>query len=149
LPTSETFAVELRKAASAGEVIASLLFLSGAPVAYVLCFCRDGIATYDYVGFDPEAHALSPGTVLQYLLLEKMFAAGGVDIFDFTEGEGAQKQFFATDHRLCAKTYVLRSGPVNWAAIRAHHFLDVASSRVGLLLDRWGLKARLKKFLRR
>jgi hypothetical protein len=149
LPATETFAADLRSAAAAGEVIASLLFLSGAPVAYVLCFCRNGVATYDYVGFDPDAQALSPGTVLQYLLLEKMFAAGRVEIFDFTEGEGAQKQFFATDHRLCAKTYVLRSNPINWASIRAHRFLDVASTRIGVLLDQWGLKARLKKFLRR
>ncbi len=149
LPQSDAFAKELREQAASGNVHASLLFLNGAPVAYVLCFFRGGVATYDFVGYDPDAQSLSPGTVLQYLILDEMFASGAVDIFDFTEGEGAQKQFFATGHRLCAKTYLLRASPVNLATIRLHQFLDVFSAGAGRLLDRWQLKSRAKKLLRR
>lgn len=77
-----------------------------------------------------------------------MFAGGRVAIFDFTEGEGAQKEFFATDYRFCAKTYLLRSSVANRSAVGLHHGLDCFSARVGMLLDRWHLKSRLKRMLR-
>jgi CelD/BcsL family acetyltransferase involved in cellulose biosynthesis len=148
LPASPEFASELRRRAGEGEVRAYLLLLDGKAAAYVLCFCRRGIATYDYVGFDPDLHALSPGTVLQYLLLEAMFAERDLAIFDFTEGEGAQKQLFATDHLQCAKTYVLRASLVNILSLRLHGFLNAASTGLGQILDRWGLKDRVRKMLR-
>ncbi len=149
LPTSQQFASDLRERARSGGARGYLLFLSQRPAAYVLCLCRGGIATYDYVGFDPELHALSPGTVLQYLLLEDLFAGVGVSVFDFTEGEGAQKQFFASDFRQCAKTYVLRATAANWVAIRLHIAMNYASAAAGRVLDRWGLKDRIKKLARR
>lgn len=148
LPASTEFADRLQQAAARGEVLAYLLFLQGQPVAYVLCFCADGIASYDFVGFDPDMHALSPGTVLQYLLLESMFTDGRVAIFDFTEGEGAQKEFFATDYRYCAKTYLLRADMRALALVRSHQSLDWLSGRVGGLLQRLNLKTRVRKLLR-
>lgn len=149
LPTSAEFARQLRDAASNGEAFGYLLFLRGAAVAYVLCLSREGIATYDYVGFDPAVQALSPGTVLQYLLLESMFAERRVTIFDFTEGEGAQKEFFATDHRLCAKTYVLRATWGNVAAVTAHLWTDRLSSALGDILEKLHVKRAVKRLLRR
>lgn len=149
LPQSPEFAAELKERAAAGEVRGYLLFLGGKPVAYVLCLCRHGIATYDYVGFDREQQALSPGTVLQFLMLEKMFADGDLRVFDFTEGEGEQKRLFATNDCLCAKTYVLEATPVNLLSIQFHRLLDRASATVGRLLDRLGVKATVRRLLRR
>ena len=148
LPQSAEFAERLRQEAAAGRALGYLLFEGDSPVAYVLCFCRDGIATYDFVGFEPSAQALSPGTVLQYLLLESVFAEGRVAIFDFTEGEGAQKEFFATEHRLCAKTYVLRASLANRLAVGAHRGVDAVSAVAGRVLERWQLKSRVKAWLR-
>ena len=149
LPTSAEFAGQLRDAAGSGDAFGYLLFLDGAAVAYVLCLCRGGIATYDYVGFDPAVQALSPGTVLQYLLLESMFADRRVTIFDFTEGEGAQKEFFATDHRVCAKTYVLRATWGNVAAVTGHLWTDRISSALGDILEKLQVKRAVKRLLRR
>jgi CelD/BcsL family acetyltransferase involved in cellulose biosynthesis len=115
----------------------------------VLCFCRDGIATYDFVGFEPSAQVLSPGTVLQYLMLESMFAERKIGIFDFTEGEGPQKEYFATEHLRCAKTYVLHATLANWLAIIAHSSLDAISALTGRVLERWRLKSLVKTWLRR
>ncbi len=149
LPTSAQFAAGLKQAAGAGGARGYLLFFKEQPAAYVLCFCRNGVATYNYVGFDPDLQALSPGSVLQYLLLESLFASGDIAIFDFTEGEGAQKQFFATDSRYCAKTYVLRATAGNILSVRLHSLMNTASGWAGQLLDRWGLKVRLRRLLRR
>jgi hypothetical protein len=149
LPQSNDFEQLLSREAGAGRALGYLLFEGGSPVAYVLCFCRDGIATYDFVGFEPSAHALSPGTVLQYLMLESMFSERRLAIFDFTEGEGAQKEFFATDATLCAKTYVLRASVWNWVTVRAHLWFDWVSSAGGRMLERLQLKRAVKRLLRR
>jgi CelD/BcsL family acetyltransferase involved in cellulose biosynthesis len=149
LPQTSEFADRLAREASAGNILGYLLFKGDSPVAYVLCFCRDGIATYDYVGFEPSAQALSPGTVLQYLMLESMFVERKVDIFDFTEGEGPQKEFFATEHRLCAKSYVLRDTLYNRMLVRAHLAMDGVSTVAGAALDKLRLKKSIKRLLRR
>lgn len=149
LPQTTDFADKLCREASSGNILGYLLFKGDSPVAYVLCFCRDGIATYDYVGFEPSAQALSPGTVLQYLILESMFVERKVDIFDFTEGEGPQKEFFATEHRLCAKSYVLRNTLNNRLLVRAHLAMDGVSTAAGAALEKLGLKKSVKRLLRR
>jgi CelD/BcsL family acetyltransferase involved in cellulose biosynthesis len=149
LPETDEFSRDLASRAAAGEVRGYLLMKAGRAAAYVLCYCRGGIATYDFVGFDPDLGELSPGAVLQYLLLESLFDDPDIAVFDFTEGEGSQKQLFATDNRLCAKTYVLRASLYNEASIRAHRALDRIVGRVGSMLDAVGMKSALRKFLRR
>ena len=149
LPTSREFAAHLQEQARAGAVRGYLLYIADKPAAYVLCFCRQRVATYDYVGFDADLQAHSPGTVLQYLVLEALFQDPDVDVFDFTEGEGAQKQLFATDHRLCAKSYVLKHTASNVAIVRLHQLTNSASESIGRVLQRFGLKDRVRRLLRR
>jgi hypothetical protein len=148
LPSSAAFRREVTGMSGRSGAYASILFLDRRPVSYVLCLCRDGIVSYDYVGYDPQARELSPGTVLQYCLLESLFQRGDVSIFDFTEGEGEQKAFFASDHRVCAKTYFLRRSAANLALVAAHHQLNRGVEHVGRTLDRLGLKTRLKRLIR-
>lgn len=149
LPASDAFRHDMAQAAHRGGVYASILFLRARPVSYALCLSREGVVSYDYVGYDPQARELSPGTVLQYLVLEALFGRGDVSIFDFTEGEGEQKAFFGSDWRLCAKTYLLARSAANFAFVAAHHRLNRGVERVGGVLDRFGLKARVRNLVRR
>lgn len=149
LPTSDSFAAEMAARADRGAALGYLLSLESRPVAYVLCVCEERVSFYSYVGFDPDCQALSPGTVLQYLILEDMFGRGKYDIFDFTEGEGTQKAFFASDFRLCAKSYVLRQSPSNWATVFVHLGLNRASEWIGRMLDRFNVRSAVRKLIRR
>ena len=110
LPTTPEFMAEAKARAACGGVYAYILFLRNQPVSYVFCFCTNGIATYDYVGYDPAFASLSSGTVLQYAILQSLFNGNRVEIFDFTEGEGQHKSLFKTDEQRCAKTYFFRRG---------------------------------------
>ena len=148
LPNTAEFTAQAMHAAEAGRVRAFLLFLKQEPVAYVFCFCDAGIVTYDYVGFAATAKTLSPGTVLQYLMLQFLFDDRDCRIFDFTEGEGAQKQFFGSDFRVCAKTYFLSRSWRNVWLVRLHHGLNRFVESAGELLERAGLKNRIRKLLR-
>jgi CelD/BcsL family acetyltransferase involved in cellulose biosynthesis len=149
LPAGDDFRRRTLEAATRSEVRGYLLFLAGRPVAYVLCPLRDGVLVYEYVGFDPEQHQLSPGTVLQYLILKHLFDGGGYRMFDFTEGEGPQKALFATHHVSCADIYFYRDTVVNAVAVRLHAALDRFSDLVAAGLDRIGLKAAIKRAIRK
>ncbi len=148
LPTSTEFVLDAKEHAARGGAFGYVLFFHTKPVAYIFCFCTDGIVTYDYVGYDPEVASLSAGTVLQYLALRSLFEKSEIRIFDFTEGEGAHKSFFATDRSLCAKTFCFRRTLGTVLLVHLHYRLNQAVEAVGRLLDRHGLKARVRKWIR-
>lgn len=149
LPEDEAFVRDARAAAARGAVRAWLLFHDDRPVAYLYCPIDDGIALYEYVGHDPEYNRWSPGTVLQYVAFERLFAQGDVELFDFTEGEGQHKQLFATGRTRCADVYFLRRTLRHRLLLGLHRALDGLSDGVVRLLDRIGLKQRIKKWIRR
>lgn len=149
LPDTDAFRAEGRAAAEAGNLRAYLLFLGGRPAAYLYCPVEDGVSMYHYLGHDPELNRLSPGTVLQYVAFEELFADPGVTMFDFTEGEGQHKRFFATGSVRCADVYYFERTLRNRLLVRAHRAFDAFSNVLTRLLDRLGLKQRLKRWLRR
>ena len=149
LPRTPAFIEQAKTVAAGGGVRAFILFLNAKAVAYVFCFCHEGIVTYDYVGYDSSAGNLSPGTVLQFLILRSLFSDSECAIFDFTEGEGSQKQFFSTDSRRCAKSYFLRRSLKNVCLVRLHQGLNAFVEGIGALLDRFEIKARVRALIRR
>jgi len=149
LPATEEFMGQLASLAHARRVLGYILLLHGRAVAYVCCVRREAIVTYDWVGYDPDVGALSPGTVLQYLMLQRLFERRDVAIFDFTEGEGGLKRLFSTDERLCAKTYFVRPTFENTALIKLHHRLNGVVHAVGQMVDGLGVKRGLRRLIRR
>jgi CelD/BcsL family acetyltransferase involved in cellulose biosynthesis len=148
LPESEGFKRQMIAAAERGEVRAYLLFCEEKPVAYLYTPVRNGVFDYAYLGYDPELARWSPGTVLQWLVLESLFAEGGHRLFDFSGGQGAHKQLFSTGSQDCADVYFFSRTPRNLVLVPAHGGLDAASDLLAAGLDRLGLKKRIKKFIR-
>ena len=148
LPDSAEFQKQLGEWASTGQVRGYLLRCRDQPVAYILCPVRDGVVYYEFVGYDSALQALSPGTVLQYLALESLFDEQQFDIFDFTEGEGQHKAFFATHSTQCADVYYFRPGMRAWGLVLGHAALNWLTRFVVAGIDRLGMKARIKKLLR-
>jgi len=149
LPASEEFRNRLLEAGAAGRIRAFILFHAGAAAAYLLHEIRDpGIVVSLHTGYDPELRGLSPGTVMHYLSIEKLFEERGLRMLDFTEGEGTHKQYFATGSRQCADIYFLRSNLRVGALLLLHAGMSIASHSIVRILDRLGLKARIKKLIR-
>lgn len=148
LPEGQDFLAGLRARAEAGGVRGFILFLGGAPVSYLYLPIVDSRVIYGHLGFDPAYTPLSPGTVLQLLALESLFAEARLSLFDFTEGEGEHKRLFATHERLCGNVFYLRPTLRNRAIVRLHRETRRLSDFTDRRLAQSNLKTRLKRYLR-
>ncbi len=101
LPTGQDFVDDAIQAASHDDLRAFLLFAQGEPVSYLYCPVENGVLQYAYLGYLPEHSKLSPGTVLQWLAMESLFAEHRFTAFDFTEGDSEHKRFFSTHQVPC------------------------------------------------
>lgn len=151
LPSDEGFLQECRNLALKGRVRGYLLFMKGRPIAYLYCplWLDTGIVLYRYLGYDPEFEGLSPGTVLQYFALERLFREGGLKMFDFLEGETPQKELFATDWSLCADVFFLKRTPRNLALVAGREMTEGLSDVLVRGLELLGMKRWMKRFFRR
>ena len=148
IPCSEDFIQQAESLAADQRVRAYILFDDGRPVSYLYCPVQDGVLIYSYLGYDPDYMRLSVGTVLQWLAVEQLFSEACFRYFDFTEGQSDHKRLFATHQRQCANVFLVKKTPRNTAIIYSHLFMDRFSKWLGALLDRLGVKARIRRFLR-
>ena len=149
LPSDPDFMAQARKSAEHDEVRAFILCASGQPVSYLYCPVVNDTLIYAYLGYTPDIAKLSPGTVLQWLALEGLFAERRFTAFDFTEGESEHKHFFSTHQIPCSTQLLLRPTLRGRFSARAHRSIDAASGWLGAQLERHGLKSRIKKWLRK
>jgi CelD/BcsL family acetyltransferase involved in cellulose biosynthesis len=149
LPNSAAFTAQALDLAANDAVRAYILYLGDAPASYLYLPVERGRVVYAYLGYDPAHAQHSPGTVLQLLAMERLFAEPGLKVFDFTEGAGQHKELFATHAVQCVDVVLLRDRRGARALARAHGaFSNVEAAFVGLL-DRLGLKAQIKRIVRR
>ncbi len=149
LPATNEFLLSAQALARGDRVRAYLLFLNGEPISYLYCPVEEGVALYDHLGYDPATASLSPGTVLQMLALERLFAERRFLLFDFTEGEGQHKELFSTASHLCADVYVINARLMSTSLILLHRGMDQTSAAIGGMLDRLHVKSRVRRLIRR
>lgn len=148
LPADRTFIASALALAGRDELRAYLLFLRGQPISYLYCPVRRGVVIYDHLGYDPTYSSLSPGTILQILALESLFAERQFSVFDFTEGEGQHKEIFSTGNCLCADVYVVSRRLIPVSLVMLHHAVERVSSAIGVMLQRLNIKSRVRRLLR-
>lgn len=149
LPDSEAYRAEMMRLAAEDRARGYLLFLDGRPVSYLFTPIEDGCVIYAYLGYDPALGQHSPGTILQYAAMERLFAERRFRFFDFTEGDGQHKRQFATGHFDCANVMLLRPTVVNRTLVAAHKGFVRGIERLRDAAERAGVKTQLKALLRR
>jgi CelD/BcsL family acetyltransferase involved in cellulose biosynthesis len=149
LPTEDSFRERMLERAAEGRVHGYLLFLNDTPIAYLYCPVDDGILEYAYLGYLQEHADLSPGTVLQWLVVESLYLEGGYRMFDFSAGEGAHKAMFGKESLLCADVYLLRPTIGNRRLVYSQLVVSAASGMTSQLLERLRLKTHVKRLFRR
>jgi Acetyltransferase (GNAT) domain len=125
-----------------------ILFLAEKPIAYVYAICFPEILLYQIVGYDAAYKEYSPGTVLLYLLIEKLFNESLFRYMDFGEGHSWYKEFFSTGSSRCARVYYFPKKPKNFAAVSLHMAWNSVTNMAGWGLERLGLRAKLRTLLR-
>lgn len=148
IPGSEAFICNAETLAAEQRVRAYILFDGDKPVSYLYCPVEDGVLIYAYLGYDPEYMHLSVGTVLQWLAIEQLFKEARFRYFDFTEGQSDHKRLFATHQQPCANIFLVRKTLRNTLIIYSHRLMDRFSVWLGAMMDKFGLKAKIKRLLR-
>jgi hypothetical protein len=149
IPGTQEFLEILRVRARRDAIRGYLLIVKGQPISYICLPIDDGVVDYQYLGYDPNYAEWSPGTVLLYLALERLFAEGTFRYFNLSYGEGQMKKVFGRATFLQADVYFFRRTAWNTLAVYGHAAIDRFSSRMGRLLERLGLRKRMRKLLRR
>ena len=148
LPGDAAFLQRALDAAAADGVRAFLLYDGERPVSYLYCPVEQGTLVYAYLGYDPQYKQFSVGTVLQWLALEQLFGERRFRYFDFTEGQSDHKRLFATHEKRCANVLFVRASPRGLLLVHGHRLCNALSEGVGRMLERWGLKAAIRRALR-
>jgi CelD/BcsL family acetyltransferase involved in cellulose biosynthesis len=150
IPESPDCVASWEAQARTGRIRGYILFAAGRPVAYAHCESEGDCLLYEKVGYDPEFSRFSPGTVLLYLILERLFEKEpGFRIFDFDSGEAQYKRFFSTDSARCASIFYFRPTAANLLLVRSHHALSRISQGLAAIFAALRIKTILKKWLRR
>lgn len=139
----------LHKTAMSGDARGYLLRLQGQAIAFAWCRHRAGRLVYDIIGYLPQHAQHSPGTVLLYLILEDLFNAGKYEALDFGVGEAQYKSMFATREEVLADVFLLRNTVRNTVMLWLYDRLLSLSIGLSHLLDRIGIKALVKRLVRR
>jgi hypothetical protein len=134
--------------AQSGSARGYLLFHGDKPIAYIAGRERDRIFYDEYIGYDPNYRDWSPGNVLQYFVLERVFADKDLLLWDFLEGEGQHKTMFGNVSQLCADLYFFPRRPKAMALFASQAGLHFASRGAVEALDRLQLKDKVKRMLR-
>lgn len=149
IPQRKDFPAQLASQAACGRVRGYILFHNGIPAAYALCYAHGDTLTLDKMGFDPVYAPLNAGTVLTYVIVQRLFAAHQFRIFDFGSGHFEYKALFATDSVRCAEVIYLRRTVRNLTVTLTHAGLGIVSTTLKGVLAVLGLKARARKFVHR
>jgi CelD/BcsL family acetyltransferase involved in cellulose biosynthesis len=148
LPDSPVARRAILAAAEADRMRAFLLHAGGQAVAYLALPVVGETLVYAHLGYLPAHARLSPGTVLQMDALERLFAEQRYRWFDFTEGDGAHKELFGTDHVACSSLMLLEPTLANRALISARSGFDATVTQAKALAARSGALGRIRGLLR-
>ena len=149
---SAGFRRKLVKQAREGLARGYVLMHQERPVAFAFCKIRGEVITYAKVGYDPDLRDHSPGTVLLYLILERLFESKEFRYLDFSPNKFFYKSFFATDHQLCARTLYFRWRPSSLIAVVMHlgvtALSKMGSSALAMLRRQRLVRAANQRFVR-
>lgn len=149
LPANPQYLQEIIGLARTDQVRAYLLFLRGTAISYLFCPASGNRLRYAYLGFRPEYAEHSPGTVLQFLALESLFAEQRFEVFDLGEGGiGQHKRIFATHLVPSANVLYLRDTPSHRLLVQTHRVWTSLALTLDDALARSGFKRPLKRWLR-
>jgi len=150
LPLTEQFKQKIIQQAREGKIQGFILFVEDKPAAYTAGPIYDeGVMLYDHTGYDPGYDEYSPGTVLQFKVIEAAFKNDKLAYYDLCTGEGKHKEMFTDDYKLCGNVYFLPLRPKYLFIVFTKVFIDSATGVFKKALDRLGLKEKLKRYFRR
>jgi Acetyltransferase (GNAT) domain len=149
IPRHQSFLDEMHRLAEGDSVRGYILFLGEEPVSYMHCTAEGEGLLSGYVGYSPKYKTLSPGVVLQYLLLERLFSEKRFRFLDFGWGGSQHKRLFATGCVACTDLYYFRKSRRHFTIVKLHSFLESLSGGAAAMLQALGVKSQVNGLLAR
>ena len=127
-----------------------ILQFDDVPVSFMLGYIYKSTYYYIDVGFNPEWSKYSVGSVLQLEVLEELYTLTSPPTsFDFSTGYGEHKARFGNVEQNEVNMMLLSKTLKNKFRVFVYNFFSNLSDKLVELLDKFGIKKRLKKILRR
>lgn len=136
------------EAARLGLARCYLLRVDGKPVAWRIGFVHGDTFFSHHVGYDPAYEAWHPGVVMHLRTVADLSAQGFRQL-DMLYGDNAFKRKAANLSRTERNVYLFPRNVQGTASFLALAVVNRVSGRAGELLDRYGVKERLRRWLRR
>ncbi|SEK30751.1 GNAT family N-acetyltransferase [Nitrosovibrio tenuis] len=147
LENTPAHVAHLRATAAGGWLRAYVLWIGKSPIAFGVGY-YDGHTYHGHsVGYDPDISKLQPGIYLHTEVMADLLA-DGIRRFDFLPGDSLYKQRMSNNSREERHYYLI---PRGWpGTVYAHTLVAVnlLSETIGRLLDKTGLKERIKRMVR-
>lgn len=148
---SSNFRDELSKAASADAFRGYILFYRGTPIAFNYALATDDILIGAKMGYDPDFAQHRPGTVLFFLMLERLFSGDRFRRLDFDSGSWDYKVRYATGAYQAADVYYLRLNLTDLTLVCIHATVRGVSNAslmpFRIVLNQLGIKGQRKRAL--
>ncbi len=148
-PQGAEFLRDFSERAARDGIRGYVLFHQQHPVAYASCEADNGVIELALLEYDLEFERWSPGTVLLYLIIQKLFDDQAFKVFDLGGREDWYKEFFSTRSTLCADILYFRRGAPVFLLLLLHLGLAFLNRLASRAFAAMGLKARVRKLLRR
>jgi len=147
LQASDTLRKRLVFAAGRGWMRSYLLSCGGQVCAFLVGFQYEGRFLLHEIGYDPSLAKHSVGTVLQLLTVEDLFAHNRPRILDLGD-YGKYKEMLSTESYEQARVFLFRRGVRSRLIQSIHHGCQLSTQTCSTILERWGLKAKIKRAFR-
>jgi GNAT acetyltransferase-like protein len=135
-------------AARHGWLRSYLLSCNGTACSFLIGYQFERSFYHVSVGYDPAWADFSVGTVLHMLVLSDIFSENQPELFDFGT-HGGYKEFFSNESYMEADFYLCSRRIYPLLAQVSHHTFSAVSRTTGAILNRFDLKQKVKKLIRR
>lgn len=149
LPEDEVSRTEMMELAAQDNLRCFLLLFCGEPVSYLFLPVVGDTVIYAFLGYDEDFRRLSPGTVLQILALERLFAENRYRYFDFTEGDGSHKAMFGNCSVDACSFFLLKPNLGNRALLTSLDLFDASVAAAKRVLAKTGAHSKVRQTIRR
>lgn len=150
LPNTQEFINDAISKSKKGDIFGYILYIDKTPAAYNLCPVYGGNKVlYDHTGYDPAFSSFSPGTILQFQIIEDLFQRDNIEYYDLCTGEGMHKEIFATGYIFCGNIFFLAINIKNVSIVFLREILSLIDTAGRRILEIVGLKSALKKLIRK
>jgi hypothetical protein len=139
----------MRLEAKSGDLRAYILYGGDRAIAFEYGYIYKGIYFMEHMGYDPDYSAYSPGTILFFSALERIYGDGDIHFIDYGFGDAQYKRKYADIFWQEKAVHIFRLG---FKAMWALAFFNLCNF-IAFVLDgavtKTGLRAKLKSSWRR